>query len=423
MTQSRRADRVRDLALLSLSGAGTCLATSALRRDLRYLAGEPYHGATCPDGGPFDCGGLAAHEGAWLLGVPAGVLGVAGFLVLCGLSLAAVLVRGTERAAAWSAAAVLASAALALDSIVAARTIPDLGRLGVEHAASWAVLLSVAVLAWRTLRRLRPVSAGWGRGRWRRLLPAPSELWSGRDGDYYKGVLKAGIWLAVALGAAGFCGGALRESRDVRALAREEVEELLPRRAHAPPDVGAAALDGLPSVGPPGASLTIAVAVDFRQPAYGQLARELDLVRRARPRDVRLVFVNAPVGPDGPRHAPPGAAGGPSWLARGAEVARRRGLFSEYHDLVLRRRLGERFELDALARGLRRLGADVDAFLEEVEHDDVRAAVERGRELAVSHGMGHVPSFAIDGYVWRGPVSPLGLRWMARAVLEEPERR
>src|SRR5205085_3326684 len=80
--------------------------------------------------------------------------------------------------------------------------------------------------------------------------------------------------------------------------ARDEATELLQRMVSERP-VDMARFAGLPSEGPADARVTIVVASDFECSFCRAMSARLDDLRREFPRDVRLVFLNAPISPDG----------------------------------------------------------------------------------------------------------------------------
>jgi protein-disulfide isomerase len=232
-------------------------------------------------------------------------------------------------------------------------------------------------------------------------------------------VFKIATALVAAAGAAAAFVATRGAVAEMVADSQDEATALLQKIATEPP-IDMARFDRLPAEGPADARVTIVVASDFQCSFCRNLAARLDELRAEYPRDVRILFLNAPISSkcnpsiheDTHEHA--------CWLARAGACAERQGRFWPYHDLVYRELSPIHVDERGVRRALARAGLDavrLDACLAGADADSVVARdVRLWREL----GMNSVPSIVINGHVKTGGIYPTTLRTVVRTLLSHP---
>lgn len=392
--------------LVLLAAAGGVLATRILITDLAVFDGGLVSGWLCGGTGRWDCNAVAAHESAWLAGLPLSLWGLLFYIVVFWLALGATLLPGEDRKTMAVAGAAVCAAAVAFDAYLGYVMVARVGSLCGQCLATYAINVLLAVgFGW--LARSLP-----GAFSWRRLLPSWPGL-GGKDAGPGRSIgwmkLAGTLALVAALGAA-FLFGYTRVA-DSRTYSEEQIADFL-ERIGGPPEIDMARFDGQPSLGPANAPVTIALVGDFQCTFCRSLAVTMERLRRRYPDRMRMVFVNAPLdsdcNPDVPDKLHPRAC----WLAQAGECARRMGKFWEFHDLVYMRipfpRVGRSVVLDHLSE----IGIDRDALLKCVETPAAKAEVARDLALVKVLHMS-TPSFVVNGILLRGGAP----RWMVERIV------
>jgi len=385
---------------LGLAGAGVIIATVLLREHLTVLEGDVAGGLFCGGGGRFDCNAVAAHPSSWLLGLPLAAWGLAYYCVVAALALLAAP-DGAEAAAAAGAGSVLTLAAVMLDAWLGWTMVTKIGAICMNCVATYVINAGLAVAFWR-LDRLSEGARGW-----RALLLA----WTGAT----RWLKLAALVLAIG-GAGAALGYAAHAVGESAADARDEGTELLQRMA-TEPAIDMAPFAALPSEGPADARVTIVVASDFECSFCRAMAARLDDLRREFPRDVRVVFLNAPINPGcNPgvmntehRHA--------CWLAKAGVCAARQGRFWEYHRRVYHTVPPVLVDEAHVRSGLGAAGIDAVALDRCLATADADSEVAREVRLWKALKMDSVPSLVINGHIKRGGIYPTTLRAVVRALL------
>lgn len=146
--------------------------------------------------------------------------------------------------------------------------------------------------------------------------------------------------------------------------------------------------------GPADAPLTLVEYADFECPFC---ARATGVARELRERlgdDLRYVVRHLPL-PDVHEHA--------ELAARAAESAARQGRFWEMHDLLFAHH--DELELEDLVGYAGHLGLDVEAFVRDLDHDDVVRRVREDVADAEASGARGTPTFFVGGRRHVGPYS------------------
>ena len=245
-------------------------------------------GLFCGASARFDCSRVAAHESSWLLGLPVAVWGLLYYILMIGIAVSAVLLRGADRKAACAVGALLAGMGLLFDLYLGVVMVAQIGTVCLNCVATYAVNLALAVLFWRLDRGIaEPLS-------WGRLLPSARGLRSGEEADYFRNVVKAGLAGLTTVAMAAVLVSVLEPLRQIQSYGKAEIEAFVAKLS-GPPQVDMSRLDGQPTLGPADAALTAAVVGDFQCNYCRALANHLERMREADPGRIRLVFVNAPI--------------------------------------------------------------------------------------------------------------------------------
>lgn len=401
MDATTRRPRTWNVAFV-LALAGAALAIVLIREYLTVLEGAVAGGLFCGGAGRFDCNLVAAHPAATLLGAPTALWGLVYYVAAAALALCAGRLADGERAAAAAFGSTLALVALGVDAALAFVMVTRIGAICLNCVATYAVNLALAAAFWRlSLAATAPRA-------WRTLFLE----W--RGGNTAK-LVAFGAALSVALVSIVVT---MRTVGGDLEFARDQATEFL-RSMSAPPAIDMRALDDRPSRGPRDARVVIAVASDFQCGFCRALSAHLDDLRREYPRDVRVIFLNAPIDPACNPSVPPDEHGHPDacWLARAGACAADHGRFWEYHDLVYRTLPQPQVNPLTVLAHATEIGLPVKALAACADSAAAERDVARDVALWRRLRMKAVPSLIIDGHVRPGGIYPATLRAIVHGLL------
>lgn len=416
------------LALL-LALAGIALACVLIREHLTVFQGDVTGGLFCGGAGRFDCNVVAASPYAWLLGVPTPLWGLLFYVAMAALAVLAASQPPGERAAAASAGLLLAMVALAVDAALAFVMLTRIGAVCLNCVATYAVNLLLAVAFWRldraehAPRAWRALLFGWRSPTAPPAVAAASAADAAAASPGPEPAAPAFRWgkLAVVASAISIalvvCVVTMRSVAGTLADSQDEAVAFLNDVA-TKPAFDMRALDDRPSRGPRDARVTIAVASDFECSFCRALWVRLDQIQREFPRDVRVVFLSAPLDQACNRTLPQQIHPHACWLAHAAVCAAEHGRFWEYHDLVYRSIALPDVDSSTVLRRAPEIGLPA-AALDRCAHAAAADSVVQ-RDLAVWHRLKleSVPSLIINGHVKPGGIYPTTLRAIVRALLD-----
>lgn len=397
------------VVITALCLCGGVVSGILLRDDLDVFAGGIAHGLFCGGVGVFNCHAVASHESAWFLGLPVAAWGLFFYIVMTGLSMTALTLRGADQKAAISLMFLLAALAAMVDAYLAYIMIVRIKSVCLNCVATYGINIALLLLTWR-----RDYTTP-GVVRWRYLLPSARRLFGTDLAAYYGETLKTGL-LLLTLGATGFAVyTVIQPTRELVEHGEREIKWLALRMAQDEPDVDMGRFADQPSIGPLDAPVQIAAAGDFQCPYCRSIANLLEEIRAANAERVRLIFVNSPISsacnPAIGEDTHPDAC----WLARLATCAASSGEFWRMHrwlfdelplSVVNRKHVSER---------LSAAGFDAATLLACADSETARAAVAADVALCRELGLTATPSLVINGYVKRGGYFP----WMLRQIISK----
>jgi protein-disulfide isomerase len=159
------------------------------------------------------------------------------------------------------------------------------------------------------------------------------------------------------------------------------------RRAGEPDEVSIykIPIEGRPSKGPETALVTVVEFADYHCPYCAQVNGELKYLMEHYPNDVRLVYVQRPLGSLHPKARD---------ASKAAVAAAKQGKFWEYHEKLFLRRLDNVAQFEALAG---ELGLDVVKFRADYDSEAVGQQLAEDQKLADQFGVNGTPAFFING--------------------------
>jgi protein-disulfide isomerase len=140
-----------------------------------------------------------------------------------------------------------------------------------------------------------------------------------------------------------------------------------------------------PVKGPDTALVTIVEFADYHCPYCSKVKSELDYLLSLHPDDVRLVYVQRPLGSLHPKARD---------ASKAALAAQAQGKFWEYHDKLFLRRLDTMEQFEQLAT---ELGLDLEKFRADYASDAVAQQLAEDQKLAEQYGINGTPAFFING--------------------------
>jgi protein-disulfide isomerase len=145
-------------------------------------------------------------------------------------------------------------------------------------------------------------------------------------------------------------------------------------------------LDGSPRKGPAAPAVTVVIFTDFGCPYCARAAKQVELLVRAYPEHVALVF----------KHFPLASHPASELMSRAAFAAMRQEQFWEMHDVLFSAQGSpvDRERLEVMAIGL---GLDLERFDEDLASPAATAAIEADRRLGGSLGVDGTPTIFLNG--------------------------
>ena len=144
-------------------------------------------------------------------------------------------------------------------------------------------------------------------------------------------------------------------------------------------------VEGRPVKGPETALVTIVEFADYHCPYCSKVKGDLEYLLERYPNDVRLVYVQRPLGSLHPKARD---------ASKAALAAHKQGKFWEYHDKLFLRRLDSMEQFEALAT---ELGLDLEQFRADYDSDEIGQQLAADQKLAEQYGINGTPAFFING--------------------------
>lgn len=144
-------------------------------------------------------------------------------------------------------------------------------------------------------------------------------------------------------------------------------------------------VEGRPVKGPETALVTIVEFADYHCPYCSKVKGDLEYLLERHPNDVRLVYVQRPLGSLHPKARD---------ASKAALAAHKQGKFWEYHDKLFLRRLDSMEQFEALAT---ELGLDLEQFRADYDSDEIGQQLAADQKLAEQYGINGTPAFFING--------------------------
>lgn len=422
------ASRAPWLAFL-LSLAGIALAVLLVREHLTAYSGDAVSGPFCGGGGYYDCARVAAHPSSWMLGVPTAAWGMLLYVVLAGLSLAALAVRGGERAAALALGSILVALALIVDAWLAYVMLVQIGTVCLMCVGTYALNLGIAGVFWWLSSRAgeRP---DWRSlfVRWRPAAPAEASAAAASDAAAAPAPAGRGIQIEAKLVVAvltvvGITAVAMMTGQS--AIEAHAIADYEARRFFDDTDtvrVDMRLFDGQPSRGPADAKVPVVVAGDFQCTWCRGLANNLERLREEFPDRIRVTFINSPLSPacnpmieshEADTHTESCV------LAVFAECAEQQGKFWQYHDFVYDRIPLKHVRPENVERLFTKIGLDPARMEACVGGGEAQAALDRDVAIFNQLQLSGAPTLIVDGRMKVGGISPRALRTIVLRVMQE----
>src|SRR5690606_34732430 len=120
-------------------------------------------------------------------------------------------------------------------------------------------------------------------------------------------------------------------------------------------------------------------------PYCSKVEGDLEYLLERYPNDVRLVYVQRPLGSLHPKARD---------ASKAALAAHEQGKFWEYHDKLFLRRLDSMEQFEALAT---ELGLDLERFRADYDSDEIGQQLAADQKLAEQYGINGTPAFFING--------------------------
>jgi protein-disulfide isomerase len=204
----------------------------------------------------------------------------------------------------------------------------------------------------------------------------------------------------------------MKDALDRQAGAPERAKPKRERRAGEPDDVSIykVPIESRPVKGPETALVTIVEFADYHCPFCAQVKADLDYLMERYPNDVRLVYVQRPLGSLHPKARD---------ASKAAVAAGMQGKFWEYHEKLFLRRLDNIAQFEALAG---ELGLDVVKFRADYDGEEVGKLLAADQKLADQYGINGTPAFFINGRYISGALSFVEFDQIVRERLEEAQQ-
>jgi protein-disulfide isomerase/uncharacterized membrane protein len=399
--------------LVLLAAVGLALCVHLANVHLKVLQGGVSEGLFCGSSRLWNCNQVASHESSWLLGLPLAFWGIAFYILLSGLSIAAVLYRGEDKKSVAALGALLCGLAFAFDLYLGAVMVGGIGALCASCIATYGVNLALCA-GFLALVRAIP-----GRIRWRALLPEWRMLARGADADYYRHLLKAGLAALTAAVAWLVLLEFRIPLRDTLQFGEKQVEAFLEQVRSVPP-IEPERFEGQPLTGPRDAPVQLVLMGDFQCSLCRQLARTIEELRAEWPGSIAVAFVNSPLSSECNPGVPVPYHEDACWLARAGECADRQGRFWAYHDFLYEKVPLSQAEKETVLARLEEIGIEREGFLACMDSVQPAEAVAADIDLCYATEVTTTPSMVINGYPKRGTMFPWMLRKIVASLIEGP---
>jgi protein-disulfide isomerase len=169
-------------------------------------------------------------------------------------------------------------------------------------------------------------------------------------------------------------------------------------------------IEGRPVKGPDTALVTIVEFADYHCPYCSQVKGDLEYLMERYPNDVRLVYVQRPLGSLHPKARD---------ASKAAVAAGKQGKFWEYHEKLFLRRLDDIAQFEGLAG---ELGLDVAKFRADYDSEEVGQLLAADQKLADQFGINGTPAFFINGRYLSGAQSFVTFDEVVRERLAEAQQ-
>jgi protein-disulfide isomerase len=169
-------------------------------------------------------------------------------------------------------------------------------------------------------------------------------------------------------------------------------------------------IEGRPAKGPDTALVTIVEFADYHCPYCSEVKGDIEYLLERYPKDVRLVYVQRPLGSLHPKARDASKAA----IAMGMQ-----GKFWEAHDKLFLRRLDSMAQFEALAE---ELDIDVEKFRADYDSDEVAQRLDEDQKLAEQYNINGTPAFFINGRYLSGAQSYAVLEGVVKERLAEAKK-
>ncbi len=389
--------RMRGIVALLLSLFGLVLAVYLSFLHMALLLGEVDGSALCGSGHGLGCHAVTASSHAMLMGIPVSVLGVFFYFTLATLALGGAIFRGAQGRPFLRWAFYLVSFGVLFDLYLAYVMFIKIRVLcplcAITYIVNLAIFLTLLGVILKSTRPSVPLGAIFPRFRTRGGLA---------NGSYYENVVKGFLvganLLAILL--VGFA--SLAFSRSIAATDLGVVEQI--RQGFLRQQARPINVDGMPSIGPDGARVTIVEFSDFLCPFCDRAAKYLKIVAANHRDSARFVFRHFPLdtacNPGLQRDIHPGAC----MLAEGSACAHEQGKFWNYHDEAFQ--AGGKITRRIVENLARDVGLNMDQFRNCLSSDRGGRVVRRDVQEGIAAGVNSTPTLFINGKILRGAPKP-----------------
>lgn len=151
-------------------------------------------------------------------------------------------------------------------------------------------------------------------------------------------------------------------------------------------------VSGSPSMGPDDAKITLVEFSDFECPYCSRGKAIVEQVRKAYPKDVKVVFKHFPLSFH--KNAKP--------AARAAMAAHEQGKFWEMHDMLFKNQRS--LNQETYIRLAKQLDLDLEKFKADLDSGKYDKQIDKDMQIGTKAGIRGTPGFAVNGVMIRGAV-------------------
>ncbi len=402
------------LHLLTIIGAGSGIwvAVILVKSHLDVYGGGLASGLFCGGDSKFDCGAVSAHPSSWLLGFPVPVWGLMFYIMMSGIGLGALMMRGADRKAMLAAGSLFALLAVLFDVYLAIVMVKIIGTVClncvVTYGINFGLLVSYVILDRGTKEQVQ----------WSRLLPSVRALVSGAEAVYYRSIAKGALLLVTFTAGGLVLWSVLQPLGEIRAFGEQRIAQFIANLDEVP-EVDMAVFDDLPRIpeGLPNAAVQVVLVGDFQCSFCRSLASTMDRLYKEHPDDIKMVFVHSPVNSECNAAIPDNRHPDACWLAQAAECAAEQHYFWRFHRFLFQDTPFPKVSRDLVLDNLDNLFLNREQFQSCMDSGRALESVERDVALCGQLGLTVTPSLVINGQAMRGSVFPWMLRRMVEATL------